>query len=120
MINIKLDLTNLITTMNEVEKLKRLLFDKDQYLIFEHIPKPFLIDSDLIEPHSPSKGTSLKGRASHSSRILIANNALWKTRVVGEQQKMDDFETALDNIKKKGELNIIDKRLLSIIDGMGG
>lgn len=49
MINQKLDLVNIIETMNELEKLKMLLFDENQYYIFEHIPKPILFDKKIIE-----------------------------------------------------------------------
>ena len=37
-------MNSVIQSLNELEKLKLLLFDQDQYFIFEHIPKPFLID----------------------------------------------------------------------------
>lgn len=49
MINRKLDVINVIEVMNELEKLKIILFDKNQYYIFEHIPKPILFDKKLIE-----------------------------------------------------------------------
>jgi hypothetical protein len=39
-----MEMNSVIQSLNELEKLKLLLFDQDQYFIFEHIPKPFLID----------------------------------------------------------------------------
>ena len=44
MIHNKLEIRQVIHSLNEIEKLKLLLFDEDQYKIFEHIPKPYLID----------------------------------------------------------------------------
>jgi hypothetical protein len=49
MINRKLDLINIIETMNELEKLKNLLFDENQHYIFELIPKPVMFDKKIIE-----------------------------------------------------------------------
>jgi hypothetical protein len=49
MIDSKLDLVNIIEAINELEKLKMLLFDLNQYSIFEHMPKPLLFDKKIIE-----------------------------------------------------------------------
>ena len=40
-------MATLIRSLNELEKLKLLLFDDNQLYLFEHIPKPFLIDPKL-------------------------------------------------------------------------
>lgn len=56
MINQKLDIKSYINAMNELEKLKLLLFDETQYSLFEHIPKPVLFDENIImleEPPTP-------------------------------------------------------------------
>lgn len=44
MIDEKLDIKQYINAINELEKLKILLFDETQYYLFEHIPKPILFD----------------------------------------------------------------------------
>ena len=41
----KLDIAFIIKSISELEKLKLLFFDEDQYYLFEHIPKPYLVDA---------------------------------------------------------------------------
>lgn len=43
----KMDIKTLIRTINELEKLKLLLFDDNQLVLFEHIPRPFLVNPNL-------------------------------------------------------------------------
>ena len=52
MIMSKMEISTVIQSLNELEKLKLLLFDEDQYYLFEHIPKPFLIDPNGIKGSS--------------------------------------------------------------------
>ena len=49
MIDEKLEIRYVIHSLNELEKLKMLLFDEDQHCVFERIPKPFLIDGVIAE-----------------------------------------------------------------------
>lgn len=49
MIRSKMEMPNLIRSLNELQKLKLLLFDEEQLLLFEHIPKPLLIDPNLLQ-----------------------------------------------------------------------
>jgi hypothetical protein len=49
MIQNKLEIRYVIHSLNELEKLKLLLFDEDQYYLFEHIPKPYLIDGTIAK-----------------------------------------------------------------------
>lgn len=49
----------------------------------------------------------------------MSNNTFWK-KSSNRQTKMKNFSNALDNIKKKNNWNIIDKRLLSIINEFSG
>ena len=56
MIRSKLEVGSIITGMNELEKLKSLLFDQNQYYLFQNIQKPFLIGFDIIEdPKEPEE-----------------------------------------------------------------
>jgi hypothetical protein len=45
MIRDKMEMSRIIKSLNELDKLKLLLFDKNQLEIFEQIPKPYLIDA---------------------------------------------------------------------------
>ena len=55
MIRSKLEVGSIITGMNELEKLKSLLFDENQYYLFQNIQKPFLIGFDIIEEPEEDK-----------------------------------------------------------------
>jgi hypothetical protein len=48
MIQKKLDMKFLIKSLLEIEKLKLLLFDNDQNALFEHIPKPLLLEKGQL------------------------------------------------------------------------
>jgi hypothetical protein len=45
MIREQMEMSKIIKSLNELDKLKLLLFDKHQFEIFEQIPKPYLIDA---------------------------------------------------------------------------
>lgn len=131
MIQQKLDLKTLITALNELEKLKLLLFDQDQYYLFEHIPKPFLIDANAArraqerQRSKMGKKPKLRGEIRNNSKrkscgdILISNNSFWK-KIQDEEVALNQFASALSRIKHKreSEINIIDRRLLEILNEM--
>jgi hypothetical protein len=72
MIHSKLEIRYLIHSLNELEKLKRLLFDDDQYYLFEHIPKPYLIDGEMAKKFDSNPENS-------RSRSLVEANLLTPT-----------------------------------------
>ena len=59
----KMEISTVIQSLNELEKLKLLLFDEDQYYLFEHIPKPFLMD-----PNGINQGNSVVEHEEHIDR----------------------------------------------------
>lgn len=123
MIQTKMEMSAVIQSLNELEKLKLLLFDEDQYYIFEHIPKPFLIDPNAAKPsekeveNNPEmmeRSQTLKEK----KNIMMSKNEFWeKDNSLGE--KIKNFTNALNNIKNKENLNVIDKRLLAIMNHFG-
>ena len=146
MIEHKLEIKYVIKSLNELEKLKMLLFDDDQHYVFEHIPKPYLIDGKIaktLEENNDDnniKSAKRKKISSSSSKklfrfnsndarklkekqtkkdILISNKRFWKNNV-DNSTKMKHFSQALDNIKNKKNWNIIDERLLSLINEFSG
>jgi hypothetical protein len=110
MIDEKLDIKNIINAINELEKLKLLLFDETQYCLFEHIPKPIICDQELIDEELHSKGLE---------NIVALNAQFWEKRSLKE--KKENFKAALNTIKTRDEdgRNIIDRRLIEIMDQMG-
>lgn len=123
MIQTKMEMKAVIQSLNELEKLKLLLFDEDQYYIFEHIPKPFLIDPNAAKPSKRefqddkeliSKSETLKQK----QEIIMSKNEFWE-KDNSNEEKIKNFTKALNNIKNKEDLNVIDKRLLAIMNQFG-
>jgi len=112
MIQQKLDIRYVIKSLNELEKLKLLLFDKDQYVLFEHIPKPILIE----------KGT-LFGFADNSKnteeKFLMTNGSTFWAKTNNREKYEKDFNEALEKVRMKKEPNVIDQRLIEVMDDFG-
>ena len=109
MIRQKMDLAKLINSLNELEKLKLLLFDEDQYYLFEHIPKPYLVDTTVAMGKKNLIG---------NYKVFLTGNKFWHKSNYTTEDSLNHFCKALYNIKQKekqGELNVIDKRLLEIL-----
>lgn len=112
-----------IQSLNELEKLKLLLFDEDQYYIFEHIPKPFLIDPNAAARNSKEfdedqKELQKREAMKHRQEIIMSKNEFWEKNNSVEE-KIKNFTKALNNIKNKEDLNVIDRRLLAIMNQFG-
>jgi hypothetical protein len=83
----------------EIEKLKLLLLDKDQYHLFNYIPKPMLGDFDA---HFESSASDFK--------------RMWNLAHMPEEERLKLTFEAFVNIKEKIEKNDIDKKLLDVIE----
>lgn len=115
---------NIIASLNELEKLKLLLFDSDQYYLFQHIPKAILYDQSFLEPEgdeSEDPDTKKKKKKKDNDQLgcILSNNAnFW-----GRQKREDkerEFQQALIRISMKKKLSVIDLRLLNIISKHSG
>jgi len=105
-------------TIAEFQKLKRLLFDKQQYFLFEHIPKPILFDAQQLE-HELEENYGIDTK--EAKEILENNRLFWKALRGQEEEKgSQEFARVLQTIKKKERHNIIDERLIKIINELGG
>lgn len=114
MIDEKLDIRSITKTMIEFEKLKYLLFDSNQYVLFEHIPKPILFDKKIFEGQEVE---SYGYDTSNLNNILEHNCEFWH-RQFGDEMKREhtvNFNYALEMVKKKTNPNIIDERLIKIL-----
>lgn len=89
--------------MNELQKLKLLLFDDNQLCLFEHIPKPFLIDNYLFKKD---------GNFLDASTLMSSNKDFWNKQ---STEDVDEFIAALDCIRDKEKMNIIDERLFKAL-----
>lgn len=105
----------IIRSLNELEKLKLLLFDDNQLFLFEHIPKPFLvnpqykIDSQMIKNVESSKTAS---KIDYDFDYLFqADNYFWK-KAQNQNEIVQRFNSSIEAIRKKGDkINIIDEKL---------
>lgn len=103
MIRNKMEMSCIIQSLNELQKLKLLLFDDKQLCLFEHIPKPFLIEKKLFGQNEEKKG---------ASSLVSSNKKFWKKK---RDADIDEFTAALNSIKHKEKMNIIDERLFKAL-----
>ena len=104
----KLDIRNILYSMMEIEKLKLLFFDKDQYFIFQHLPRPIMFDKDIYKKDT---------RDRYSGNLMISHmEGFWRRKVNNKLNKTL-YNEAVDNIKKKDCVDLIDERLLTMIEG---
>lgn len=111
----RLDMRNLLKSLNEIEKLKLMLFDEDQYFIFQHIPKPILFDENML--YDRKKRSKKDKEGEDIDCILSKNRSFWTRRSPEDEEA--ELSMALQRIKNKQDLNIIDQRLIAIIDTFG-
>jgi len=107
MIEKKLDVRTLLYSMMELEKLKLLLFDPDQYFLFQHLPKPILFDK-FIYKNDPKKRNS-------GLFILSHMDGFWNR--ANQQYNVKQFQRSLQQIKGKEFNDLIDDRLIDMLDG---
>ena len=129
MIRNKMEMSTVIKTLNEVENLKLLLFDKHQYQIFDFIPKPFLIDgssvvneadhdeeTEVCQDEKPKLKTQTT-KDTNNNKIIFSEQNFWK-KSDSYEQRIAKFSEAISVIKKRNEgkeKNPIDMRLLEIM-----
>ena len=94
----KLDISYILKKFYELDKLKMLILDKDQYHLFEYLPKPMILKSAKIDL-GDKNFTFISYETSKD--------------VLGKIKKMYN---AYNNIKKKGELTLLDNQLIDMLD----
>lgn len=105
----RLDIFNVLRKLREVDKLKVLLLENEQLVLFDSLPKPHL---KLKQNKSPVK--SLKGRAS------FASNYLRESRFIAERYKNELIALSYESLKSKNkpERTGIDEKLVDIYDNI--
>ena len=101
----QLDIKYVLKKFSEIEKLKMLLLDEDQYHLFEYLPKPTILKNSKIhmnyvkaDKQSPVK----KGEIIHHTNDLMS--------------KTKEVQRAFRNIKRKTELSEVDRKLIDCLD----
>jgi len=95
-INERLDIFNLLKKLREVDKLKILMLEDDEYILFEGLPKPEIMGE-----------TGNKASSNHSIK---------NAKFIQEKVKNDLVFASYQNLKSKKEGNLVDKKLLRIFD----
>ena len=107
MIQSKLDVRNYLYSMMETEKLKLLLFDKNQYFIFQHLPKPIMFDK-LIYKKDRRKRSQKTFKLTHMEHF-------WNLSMHRRSGSINSVN--LRKIKEKKALDLIDERLIDMLNG---
>lgn len=104
MIMSKMEISTVIQSLNELEKLKLLLFDEDQYYLFEHIPKPFLIDpngikgSDTVvnyEEHFDKKSSAVCKNCQRMIKEHSSSLVEWEKVYPSRQKAVEEYKKEL-------------------------
>ena len=102
----QLDIKFILRKFAEIDKLKMLLLDEDQYRLFEYLPKPVILKNSKIHiNYAKSKSMSpvrVKSEIIHHDDDII--------------MKAKSVQKAYGNLMKKPDMNEIDKKLLESLD----
>ena len=100
----KLDISNILKKFYEIDKLKMLLLDNDQYNLFEYLPKPVILKNNKIDL---SYSSSINEKQKSFKFITYDNNMAAKARKT---------YSAYQKIINKINLTEIDKKLIDLMD----
>ena len=101
----QLDIKYILNKFAEIDKIKMLLLNEDQYQLFEYLPKPVIMKNTKINLNHIEKienGSPLK-----MNFFVHQNDMILKAKRV---------QKAFDNIIKKQKMNKIDQKLIQILD----
>ncbi|EAR91780.2 small GTP-binding domain protein (macronuclear) [Tetrahymena thermophila SB210] len=96
-----IDIFNIIHKLNELEKLKRLIFDQDQLKLFDYLPKP-TIQTDICFTQNDKKEDI-------EIDLLYQDNR-------SELQKACESFQAYQNIAHKNDQSTLDQKLINQLD----
>ena len=102
----QLDIKFVLKKFAEIEKLKMLLLDEDQYRLFEYLPKPTILKNSKININyvKLDKQSPVKKK---SDFINHTTDLMSKTRAV---------QRAYKNVKNKPQLSDVDFKLIECLD----
>lgn len=106
----KLDIKYVLKKFSELDKLKMLLLNEDQYNLFEYLPKPLIMKNAKIHlNYIKEKIISPERKFTQSAEIITHHNDnVLKAKIVKNSY--------LNIIKKKKEMNEIDLKLIESLD----
>lgn len=99
----QLDIKFILKKFSEIEKIKMLLLNEDQYHLFEYLPKPFILKNSKIQVNYTKKKT-----LQQQSELFIHDNDF--------TLKMKKVQNSYKNIMNKEPLSDIDKKLINSLE----
>lgn len=93
----KIDISYILKKFYEIDKLKMILFNSNQYHLFEYLPKPIILRNSKID----------LGNAKNSKFITYESNAY------GQAKKLYG---AYQNIINQDQLSPLDQKLIDLLD----
>jgi len=102
----RLDIFKVFKKFREVDKMRLLLFESEQLVLFDSLPKPELASKDDDDTTAPELDKSKSIEHIRQSRFI------------NEKRRNDLIALSYENMKKKMRKSIIDDRLLDIYDSI--
>ena len=93
----KLDISYILSKFYEVDKLKMLILNENQYNLFEYLPKPVILKNAKISLCSSKK-----------TKFVI--------REANEISKIKKMQVAYRNILKQNQISEMDKKVIDLLD----
>lgn len=100
-IDFDLDIVNIFNKFQEIDKLKLVLFTPEQLLLFDMIGRPEIRYEEKEEYQNEEE--------------MLVSQRIRKVEELNEQ-KLLDFVVYFNKVKKKGGDNLMERRLLKLID----
>lgn len=100
----RLDIFNVLKKLREVDKLKVLMLENEQLVLFDSLPKPHL----KVKQSKPS----LRARQS------FAHTYLRESKFIMERSKNELIALSYESLKNKDDKTGIDEKLVDIFDGI--
>lgn len=97
----RLDIFNLFKKLREFDKLKLLLLENEQFVLFDSLPRPELVFSDQDKLQNSK---------------LLSKTKIKDAQFIQDKIKLDLILLSYKNLKSKSEPTILDKRLFEIYD----
>ena len=106
----KMDLVYILKKFLEIEKLKILLLNQDQYHLFDFFPKPYVTKTGHILLDYTSNNKKKKANTFEElSKLQIISN-------IDKINKAVSIKKAYQNIKEKENHDVIDEKLLKLVE----
>ena len=115
----KLDMINLLNCFDDLDRIKYLLLDKKQILLFDYLPKRHINDyilSEHDEDNDLKQDIGLKRKLSNKMQLFFSKN---ETKHINEDNIDTDIVNAFNEIKEKSNSNNstkLDKKLVELYE----